>query len=143
MDVSTSILPALPRPCSQRPSAQRPINLSPSSHPHTHPMSPTATVTKTQRSTGGDVKSYYTAKIEASELSINKKTQNLRRLEAQRNALNARGESRTHFYMLEDEKSIVCRRSNRVEAGQIETKAGIVIASSPRWHMPPRPWSRV
>lgn len=44
---------------------------------------------------GGDIKSYYTAKIEAAELSINKKTQNLRRLEAQRNALNARGPSPT------------------------------------------------
>jgi hypothetical protein len=42
---------------------------------------------------GGDIKSYYTAKIEAAELSINRKTQNLRRLEAQRNALNARGAS--------------------------------------------------
>ena len=31
------------------------------------------------------------AKIEAAELEINQKTQNLRRLEAQRNALNARG----------------------------------------------------
>ena len=37
------------------------------------------------------VQSYYQAKIEAAELLINKKTQNLRRLEAQRNALNARG----------------------------------------------------
>ncbi|KAH0834732.1 hypothetical protein J3R83DRAFT_10292 [Lanmaoa asiatica] len=36
------------------------------------------------------VQSYYQAKIEASELLINQKTQNLRRLEAQRNALNAR-----------------------------------------------------
>ncbi|KAH9166510.1 P-loop containing nucleoside triphosphate hydrolase protein [Lactarius sanguifluus] len=38
----------------------------------------------------GGIKSYYQAKIEASELLINQKTQNLRRLEAQRNALNAR-----------------------------------------------------
>ena len=38
------------------------------------------------------IKSYYQAKIEAAELLINQKTQNLRRLEAQRNALNARGE---------------------------------------------------
>ncbi|THH07553.1 hypothetical protein EW145_g3301 [Phellinidium pouzarii] len=38
----------------------------------------------------GGIKSYYQAKIEASELTINTKTQNLRRLEAQRNALNAR-----------------------------------------------------
>jgi hypothetical protein len=39
----------------------------------------------------GGIKSYYQAKIEAAELTINEKTQNLRRLEAQRNALNARG----------------------------------------------------
>ncbi|KAF8258190.1 26S proteasome regulatory complex, ATPase RPT6 [Lactarius quietus] len=38
----------------------------------------------------GGIKSYYQAKIEAAELLINQKTQNLRRLEAQRNALNAR-----------------------------------------------------
>jgi hypothetical protein len=37
------------------------------------------------------IKSYYQAKIEVAELTINRKTQNLRRLEAQRNALNARG----------------------------------------------------
>ena len=37
------------------------------------------------------IKQYYKAKIEAAELLINQKTQNLRRLEAQRNALNARG----------------------------------------------------
>jgi len=41
----------------------------------------------------GGIKSYYQTKIEAAELLINQKTQNLRRLEAQRNALNARGES--------------------------------------------------
>ncbi len=41
----------------------------------------------------GGIKSYYQAKIEGAELLINQKTQNLRRLEAQRNALNARGES--------------------------------------------------
>lgn len=39
----------------------------------------------------GGIKAYYQAKIEAAELTINQKTQNLRRLEAQRNALNARG----------------------------------------------------
>ncbi|KAH9988808.1 26S proteasome regulatory complex ATPase RPT6 [Russula compacta] len=38
----------------------------------------------------GGIKSYYQTKIEAAELLINQKTQNLRRLEAQRNALNAR-----------------------------------------------------
>ncbi|CAL1708612.1 unnamed protein product [Somion occarium] len=36
------------------------------------------------------LKAYYQAKIEAAEIEINQKTQNLRRLEAQRNALNAR-----------------------------------------------------
>ncbi|KAF9440815.1 26S proteasome regulatory complex, ATPase RPT6 [Macrolepiota fuliginosa MF-IS2] len=36
------------------------------------------------------IKQYYQAKIEAAELLINQRTQNLRRLEAQRNALNAR-----------------------------------------------------
>jgi 26S proteasome regulatory subunit T6 len=41
----------------------------------------------------GGIKPYYQTKIEAAELLINQKTQNLRRLEAQRNALNARGES--------------------------------------------------
>jgi 26S proteasome regulatory subunit T6 len=41
----------------------------------------------------GGIKSYYQTKIEAAELLINQKTQNLRRLEAQRNALNARGKS--------------------------------------------------
>ncbi|KAG8938751.1 26S proteasome regulatory subunit 8, partial [Tulasnella sp. 419] len=40
--------------------------------------------------TGGGIKAYYQAKIESAELTINHKTQNLRRLEAQRNALNAR-----------------------------------------------------
>ncbi|KAJ3481425.1 hypothetical protein NLI96_g7668 [Meripilus lineatus] len=38
----------------------------------------------------GGIKSYYQAKIETAEIEINQKTQNLRRLEAQRNALNAR-----------------------------------------------------
>jgi len=38
----------------------------------------------------GGIKSYYQAKNESAEILINQKTQNLRRLEAQRNALNAR-----------------------------------------------------
>ncbi|CAG8732795.1 9138_t:CDS:1, partial [Ambispora leptoticha] len=36
------------------------------------------------------IKNYYQTKIEEAELIINEKTQNLRRLEAQRNALNAK-----------------------------------------------------
>lgn len=37
------------------------------------------------------VSTYFTNKIESAENAINVQTQNLRRLEAQRNALNARG----------------------------------------------------
>lgn len=59
--------------------------LSSSSHFQVMPVS-----TRTATAPGG-VKSYYQAKIEAAEIEINQKTQNLRRLEAQRNALNARG----------------------------------------------------
>ncbi|EIN09026.1 endopeptidase [Punctularia strigosozonata HHB-11173 SS5] len=40
--------------------------------------------------TPAGIRAYYQAKIEAAEITINQKTQNLRRLEAQRNALNAR-----------------------------------------------------
>ncbi|KAG8728515.1 26S proteasome regulatory subunit 8 [Ceratobasidium sp. 423] len=47
------------------------------------------TAIATSRPSGG-VKSYYQTKIEAAEHLINVKTQNLRRLEAQRNKLNAR-----------------------------------------------------
>ena len=48
-------------------------------------------MTRTATLAPGSLKSYYQAKIEASEIVINQKTQNLRRLEAQRNTLNARG----------------------------------------------------
>ena len=54
-----------------------------------HPKMPTAI---TIPIAPGGIKYYYQAKIEASEILINQKTQNLRRLEAQRNALNARGQ---------------------------------------------------
>lgn len=37
------------------------------------------------------IKGFYRAKIEEAEGEIHEKTQNLRRLEAQRNALNAKG----------------------------------------------------
>jgi len=47
--------------------------------------------TQSQPGAPAGIKSYYQAKIEAAETEINQKTQNLRRLEAQRNALNARG----------------------------------------------------
>lgn len=45
---------------------------------------------ETLKSQGG-VTNYFTSKIEEAELLIHSKTQNLRRLEAQRNALNAKG----------------------------------------------------
>lgn len=40
--------------------------------------------------TQGGIGSYYQTKIESLQLTISRKTQNLRRLEAQRNSLNAR-----------------------------------------------------
>lgn len=51
---------------------------------------PVTATSKTPTYPGG-IKAYYQAKIESAELTINERTQNLRRLEAQRNALNARG----------------------------------------------------
>jgi septal ring factor EnvC (AmiA/AmiB activator) len=42
------------------------------------------------------IKSFYRAKIEEAEGEIHEKTQNLRRLEAQRNALNAKGNQTAH-----------------------------------------------
>jgi len=57
-----------------------------------HHLKPTmSVVTQSQPGAPAGIKSYYQAKIEAAETEINQKTQNLRRLEAQRNALNARG----------------------------------------------------
>jgi 26S proteasome regulatory subunit T6 len=50
---------------------------------------PVPTSAKTYQPETG-INSYYQAKIESAEILINRKTQNLRRLEAQRNALNAR-----------------------------------------------------
>lgn len=41
---------------------------------------------------GDGLKQYYTTKIEELQLIVNEKTQNLRRLQAQRNELNAKGE---------------------------------------------------
>ena len=55
-------------------------------------LEPTMSVaTQSQPGAPAGIKSYYQAKIETAEIEINQKTQNLRRLEAQRNALNARG----------------------------------------------------
>ncbi|KAG8838515.1 26S proteasome regulatory subunit 8 [Serendipita sp. 400] len=61
----------------------------PSSEQHKTPAVMPAAVISGASYPGG-IKAYYQAKIEAAELTINERTQNLRRLEAQRNALNAR-----------------------------------------------------
>ena len=42
------------------------------------------------------LKAYFKAKIEEAELAVRNKTQNLRRLEAQRNELNTKGTPATH-----------------------------------------------
>lgn len=44
-----------------------------------------------RRVTQEGLKAYYKAKIEEAELAVRNKTQNLRRLEAQRNELNSKG----------------------------------------------------
>jgi hypothetical protein len=42
-------------------------------------------------------RSYYIQKIEELQLTVNEKSQNLRRLQAQRNELNAKGSFTTNF----------------------------------------------
>ena len=58
------------------------------------PVMPSLTALRPPMNSSG-LKAYYQSKIESAELTINHKTQNLRRLEAQRNALNARGKQET------------------------------------------------
>jgi 26S proteasome regulatory subunit T6 len=55
-------------------------------------MATAATISPSTTEHGG-IKQYYQAKIEECELVINDKSQDLRRLEAQRNALNAKGKT--------------------------------------------------
>lgn len=50
------------------------------------------TAATTEVKPAGGIQNYYTSKIEEAELAIHARTQNLRRLEAQRNALNTKGE---------------------------------------------------
>ena len=45
-----------------------------------------------EKGRGEGIKSYYKQKIEENEVSLAAKIQNLRRLEAQRNELNSRGQ---------------------------------------------------
>jgi hypothetical protein len=98
----TNSTPAL-SPVSTNPQIKLEINSESSEEPLAEPPKsfkmPTATVSGT--SYPGGIKAYYQAKIEAAELTINERTQNLRRLEAQRNALNARGMFGSHVISLE------------------------------------------
>lgn len=55
-------------------------------------MAVTMATTAATQATGEGVTSYFKAKIELSEMAILSATENLRRLEAQRNSLNGRGE---------------------------------------------------
>ena len=75
-------------PLSRRPTP-RLLHLRVPPQPHLEPTMSVAT--QSQPGAPAGIKSYYQAKIETAEIEINQKTQNLRRLEAQRNALNARG----------------------------------------------------
>jgi len=70
-------------------------------------------------STQSCIKQYYKAKIESAELLINQKTQNLRRLEAQRNALNARGNAcfRRESFILDLYSSAAFERRTSAAAG--------------------------
>ena len=47
---------------------------------------------------GEGFRSYYIQKIEELQLIVNEKSQNLRRLQAQRNELNAKGENNDFYY---------------------------------------------
>ena len=64
--------------------------------------------TRPQKPPAG-IQTYFQAKIEAAELLVNQKTQNLRRLEAQRNALNARGTCATLVWKRVTDDGMVVR----------------------------------
>lgn len=54
------------------------------------------------------LRAYYKAKIEEYEIAVRDKTQNLRRLEAQRNELNSKGE-REFFFVHNENKTQLCQ----------------------------------
>lgn len=51
----------------------------------------TGAVMEVDEPVGEGLKQYYVTKVEELQLIVNEKTQNLRRLQAQRNELNAKG----------------------------------------------------
>lgn len=51
---------------------------------------------------GDGLKSYYVTKIEELQLVVAEKTQNLRRLQAQRNELNAKGMYTKTYHQIDD-----------------------------------------
>jgi hypothetical protein len=58
------------------------------------------------------IKAYYQQKIEESEVTSREKTMNLRRLEAQRNELNAKGTATISLLELTGTSSTVARRTS-------------------------------
>ncbi|OBZ65290.1 26S protease regulatory subunit 8 [Grifola frondosa] len=74
----------------------------------------------------GSIKSYYQAKIETAELEITPKIQNLRRLEAERNALNAR------VWLLREELQLLHERGSYVgEVIKVMGKNKILVKVQP------------
>ena len=55
--------------------------------------------------TGDGLENYYRSKIEELELVVRDKTQNLRRLQAQRNDLNSKGMRPTHGVHVPDDEA--------------------------------------
>lgn len=54
------------------------------------------------------IKSYYPTKTEECELVLNEESQDLRRLEAQRNALNTKGKETHPIYLTKTKPFVVC-----------------------------------
>ena len=87
---------------------------------------------------GGDgLRSYYRAKIEEYEVAVRDKTQNLRRLEAQRNELNHKGASHPPAQIRSDpaDRNVAASRPSAGPAGpscRVRMARGTATAASPR-----------
>ena len=103
---------------------------------------------------GGDgLKSYYRAKIEEYEVAVRDKTQNLRRLEAQRNELNHKGASHPPTQIRSDlaHRNRARRARSRVRSGDARpfnasvnhTRRMRAPSTDPRRHPSPRDPPRV